>query len=322
MRGVTRTVTALFTDVVGSTDLLARLGRTVGEELRAKYIAGMRGALAVHRGHEVKTLGDGIMAVFDSSSDALACAVTMQRAVAAHTRRHPDQAVEIRVGLSAGETTHEDGDYFGMPIIEASRLCAAAAPGQVLVADVVRVLVGGSGIHRLEPAGAMTLKGLPAPTVAWEVCWDPDEEFALRVALADDSVLLRQGIAQVLESEGFEVVLQASDADSLLDGLPGARPDVVLLDVRMPPTHTDEGLVAADHIRANYPEVGVVVLSAEVQPAAARRLLESGTDGIGYLLKERVADITELSAAIRTVASGGSAIDPEVVARLAESQPA
>jgi class 3 adenylate cyclase/CheY-like chemotaxis protein len=316
MRGVTRTVTALFTDVVGSTDLLARLGRAAGEEVRSHHFAGMRGALAVHRGHEVKTLGDGFMAVFDSATDALSCAVTMQRAVAGHTRRHPEQALEMRVGLSAGETTHENGDYFGMPIIEASRLCAAAGPGQILAADVVRMLVGTS-MQRLEPAGAMTLKGLPVPTVAWELKWDDEDELALRVALADDSVLLRQGIAQVLESEGFDVVLQASDADTLMDGLPGARPHVVILDVRMPPTHTTEGLVAADRIRADYPEIGVVVLSAEVQAAAARRLLDGGTEGVGYLLKERVADIAELTAAIRTVASGGSAIDPEVIARLA-----
>ena len=99
--------------------------------------------------------------------------------------------------------------------------------------------------------------------------------------------------------------------------MPATRPHVVLMDVRMPPTHTTEGLIGRATIRAEHPEIGVLVLSAEVQPHAARRLLDDGTDGVGYLLKERIGDVAELIAAIRTVASGGSAIDPAVVARLA-----
>jgi DNA-binding NarL/FixJ family response regulator len=125
----------------------------------------------------------------------------------------------------------------------------------------------------------------------------------------------------VLEAEGLDVVLEAADADELLRGLAGARPHVVLVDVRMPPTHTVEGLEAAEHIRTEYPEMGVIVLSAAVEARAAERLLSDSTDGIGYLLKERVGDIEELTAAIRAVARGGSAIDPEVIARLgAESR--
>jgi DNA-binding NarL/FixJ family response regulator len=163
----------------------------------------------------------------------------------------------------------------------------------------------------------MTLKGLPAPVAACEVAGETGEDFALRVALADDSALLRQGVAQLLESDGVEVVLQAGDAESLLDQLPAARAHVAVLDVRMPPTHTTEGLDAAQRIRAEHPEVGVLLLSADVNASAAKRLLDDGTEGIGYLLKERVGDVAELSAAVRTVASGGSAIDPEVVDQLA-----
>jgi DNA-binding NarL/FixJ family response regulator len=129
-------------------------------------------------------------------------------------------------------------------------------------------------------------------------------------------VLLRQGIATALEAEGMDVVLQASDAQSLLEGLIGARPHVVVLDVRMPPTHTTEGLDAAEVIRSEHPATAVLVLSAAVQAGAARRLLSGKTEGIGYQLKDRVGDIAELSAAIRALASGGSAIDPEVIARL------
>jgi CheY-like chemotaxis protein len=296
--------------------VLFRSGAQGGDDLLNRHFVSLRGALAVHRGHEIKTLGDGMMAVFDSASDALGCAVTMQRTVERQGRAEPERSFEMRVGLSAGEAFQENGDFIGMPVVEASRLCAAAFPGQVLAADVVRVLVGSTAMARLEPVGELTLKGLPGPLMAWEVDWDSAEDGALRVALAEDSVLLRQGIARVLESEGIEVVLQASDAGALLEGLPAARPHVAVLDVRMPPTHTTEGLDAAERIRAEHPDVGVLLLSAEVQPSAARRLLDGASEGIGYLLKERVGDVGELLAAIRTIASGGSAIDPEVVAQL------
>jgi DNA-binding NarL/FixJ family response regulator len=120
----------------------------------------------------------------------------------------------------------------------------------------------------------------------------------------------------VLEAEGIDVVLQASDAESLLRDLVETRPHVVIVDVRMPPTHTTEGLDAAKRIRDEHPDIGVLVLSASVEPGAARRLLASATDGVGYLLKERVADISQLTTAIRTVARGGLAIDPAVVDQL------
>jgi class 3 adenylate cyclase len=313
MRTATRTVTILFTDLVGSTELAARLGSSASEDLRTHHFSTIRSALAVHRGDEVKTLGDGFMAAFDSSSDAIACAVTMQRSVARHNRQEPQREIGMRVGVSAGEATREGDDYFGMPVVEASRLCAAAQSGQILAADVVRVLVGSQAMHTLEPVAPMSLKGLPQPTVAWEVCWDADEGSALRVALAEDSVLLREGIARVLESESIDVVLQASNAEELLQGIDAARPHVVVCDVRMPPTHTDEGIRAAERIRAERRDIGVIVLSASIEPGAAARLLSDSTDGIGYLLKERVTDINELTAAIRTVASGGSAIDPHVI---------
>src|SRR3954471_7608126 len=137
--GQPRTVTALFTDVVGSTELLPTLGPEAAEQLRHRHFADMRGALAVHRGREVKTLGDGFMAVFDSATDALSCAVTMQRA----TRRHGGP-LRIRVGVSVGEAVEEDNDFFGVPVIQASRLCAAAEGDQILAADIVRLLAGGA----------------------------------------------------------------------------------------------------------------------------------------------------------------------------------
>jgi CheY-like chemotaxis protein len=223
----------------------------------------------------------------------------------------------MRVGVSAGEILEDEGDCFGPPVIEASRLCGVAVADQILVSELVRLLAGDGGLHRLEPAGEAELKGLPGPTVVWQLDWDRDEECALRVALADDSVLLREGLARVLEADRIDVVLQASDAESLLRALVATRPHVVVVDVRMPPTHTTEGLDAAERIRIEHPDIGVLVLSASVDPRAARRLLASGTSGVGYLLKERVADVDELTTAIRTVASGGSAVDPAVIDALA-----
>jgi class 3 adenylate cyclase/DNA-binding NarL/FixJ family response regulator len=313
----TRTLTVLFTDLVDSTPLMTTMDRDSADGVRARHFGGLRSALSIHRGREVKTLGDGTMAAFGSIGDALACAVTMQRSVARQNETHPGPPLAMRVGLSTGEVTEDDDDYFGTPVIEASRLCSAAGPQQILTTELVRMLVGSDGVHRVEPIGQMSLKGLPGPVGACEVGWADDEQSALRVALADDAALLRQGIARMLEAEGMEVVLEVEDAETLLAHLPAAAPHVAVLDVRMPPTHTTEGLDAADRIRREHPGVGVVVLSAEVHPSAARRLLDGGTDGVGYLLKERVGDVAELTAAIRTVASGGSAIDPEVAPRMA-----
>src|SRR5581483_4993360 len=123
-------------------------------------------------------------------------------------------------------------------------------------------------------------------------------------------------VASVLVAAGIDVVLQTSDAESLMSALSSTRPHVVVLDVRMPPTHTTEGLDAAHRIKSTHPDIGVLVLSASVDPAAARHLLRSATDGVGYLLKDRVTDVEELLAAIRSVAAGGSAIDPAVLDRL------
>jgi len=138
----------------------------------------------------------------------------------------------------------------------------------------------------------------------------------VRVALADDAVLFRQALAEAFTAAGLEVVGQAGDAAGIIAIAELERPEVVVMDVRMPPTFTTEGLDAALHLRDVAPEVGVLVLSQYVETRHAMRLLQSGTDGIGYLLKERVGDLGELIAAVRRVGSGGSVIDPEVVGQL------
>jgi DNA-binding NarL/FixJ family response regulator len=138
----------------------------------------------------------------------------------------------------------------------------------------------------------------------------------VRVAVADDAVLLREGLARLLEEAGFEVVGLAADGDELLDLIARSHPDVAVVDIRMPPTHTDEGLRAARVIRERWPEVGILVLSQHVNARYALELLSAGTDGVGYLLKERVSDLDELSSSVYRVGHGASVLDPAVVGQL------
>ena len=138
-----------------------------------------------------------------------------------------------------------------------------------------------------------------------------------RLVLADDSVLVREGIARLLVDAGFEVVAQVGDADGLLRAVREDRPDLAIVDIRMPPTHTTEGLRAAEEIRAEHGSaVGILVLSHHVEPSFAVRLLADGAGGVGYLLKDRVNDVDDFVDAVRRVARGGWVIDPAVVAVL------
>jgi DNA-binding NarL/FixJ family response regulator len=140
---------------------------------------------------------------------------------------------------------------------------------------------------------------------------------SLRLVLADDSLLLREGLVRLLADAGFDVVAQAGSADELLEAVRQHRPDVAIVDIRMPPTHTDEGLRAAEAIRAEHgTTVGILVLSQYVETTFALRLVDDGVGGVGYLLKDRVDDLEDFADAIRRIARGGSVIDPEVVAQL------
>jgi len=139
---------------------------------------------------------------------------------------------------------------------------------------------------------------------------------ALKVVIADDAVLLREGLARLLSESGLEVVAQAGDADDLLRKVGAHQPDVAVIDVRMPPSHTDEGLQAARRIRAEHPATAVLVLSQYVEEGYALDLLSETTERTGYLLKDRIADVDSFTDAVRRVAQGGSALDPEVVALL------
>jgi DNA-binding NarL/FixJ family response regulator len=134
--------------------------------------------------------------------------------------------------------------------------------------------------------------------------------------VAEDSVLLREGIARLLDDAGFEVVARCGDADELRKAVAALSPDVAIIDIRMPPTHTDEGLRAAVEIRATFPSVRVLLLSQYVEPAVAMTLFADSAGGAGYLLKDRISDVAEFVAAVRRVASGGTAVDPLIVSAL------
>lgn len=175
MAGGTATVTFLFVDLVGSTDLLHRIGDDANDELTRRYQALMREAVDRHGGDVLRTMGDGLTVVFEQSvGAAVACAVDMHRSIDRMGRADPLLRLQIRVGLSVGEASRLQGDWSGTPIFEAARLESKARPGTILVNDVIRVLLGNRGGFEFTPVGALELKGFPEPLPASEVAWEPD----------------------------------------------------------------------------------------------------------------------------------------------------
>jgi DNA-binding NarL/FixJ family response regulator len=185
-------------------------------------------------------------------------------------------------------------------------LCAHAEGGEVLLANATRALT--RGWPGLEEVGVLALKGLAGPTHVWRATWSADDTRPTRVILADDAVLVRQGLAEVLESDGIEVLAQVGDADELLRLVAELRPDVAIVDIRMPPTFTLEGIDAATRIRREYPDTGVLVLSQDAHTAHADRLMAASRTGVGLMLKEQVSDIAEFTRAVRAIAAGGVAM--------------
>jgi class 3 adenylate cyclase len=167
------TRSVLFTDLVGSTELRVRLGEEAADTLRRTHDALLADAITRHGGSVVKGLGDGVMATFESAADGVAAGVAVQQAVDAHGRRHPAEAFGVRVGLSVGDVSTEEGDVFGVPVVEAARLCAAAGGGEILAAELVRALARGRGGFAFEPMGDLELKGLAEAVPACRVLWEP-----------------------------------------------------------------------------------------------------------------------------------------------------
>jgi DNA-binding NarL/FixJ family response regulator/class 3 adenylate cyclase len=311
-------VTFLFADIEGSTRLVhetgERYGVLLGETRRM-----LREAIASCAGHEVEARGDELFAVFTDPRAAVDAAIAAQRAL-------QEGEVRVRMGVHTGRPQLSDEGYTGLDVHRAARIAAAGHGGQVLVSHATISLlpdlpVTDLGVHRLE--------GLPEAEPIHQLLADdlprnfPPLRYTLgrlgadmRVVLADDAVLLREGVARLLGEAGFEVVAQSGTADDLLRHVAMHKPDVAIIDIRMPPTQTDEGLRAAQQIRERFPETGVLVLSQHVEPAYAMELLAESAEGVGYLLKDRVSDVEEFAASVRRIAEGGSALDPAVVSQL------
>jgi class 3 adenylate cyclase len=168
----THTVTVLFTDLVGSTALLSRVGEDHAEALRREHFGVLREAVGGHDGREVKNLGDGLMVAFDAVSSALSCAIAMQQGIETRNR-DAGEPLFVRVAVAHGEADVEDGDYFGVPVVEASRLCGRTAGGEILTTELVRLLAGSRGGFEFERLGSMDLKGLEIPVEAIRVRWSP-----------------------------------------------------------------------------------------------------------------------------------------------------
>jgi DNA-binding NarL/FixJ family response regulator/class 3 adenylate cyclase len=315
-------LTFFFSDIEDSSGLLARLGDHYSAVLAdARDL--QRFAVRDAGGREINSSGDELFFVFESVESAAAAAREIQRAFAAHS--WPDrERVRVRIGLHSGEAETGNEGYVSIDVHRASRICDAGHGGQVLASEEVASALG-AGVKEL---GMFDFKGLSSPERIFQLVDDGlpadfpplrnarERRASLRAVIADDSALLREGLARLLEEAGIEVVGQARSADELLLKVRSFHPDVAIVDIRMPPTQTDEGIKAAREIREKYPGTGVLVLSQHVAHTYAVELLGESAEGLGYLLKDRVSNVEEFTDGVRRVAEGGSALDPLVVAEL------
>ena len=309
-------VTLLFTDIEGSTRLVQQLGDAYPATLEA-HRAKVRAALAAAGGDEVDCHGDEFSAAFADADAAVAAARAIQR--------DHEGDVRVRIGIHTGAPLRIEGGYVGLDVHRAARICAAGHGGQVLLSETSHAALRDAdglrdlGFHRLrgldQPERIYQLDGGLFPALRADAA-ELGLGARIRVVIAEDSILLREGVARLLEDAGFQIVAQAGDADELLASVRAHEPDIAIVDVRMPPTHTDEGLRAAQEIRERHPGVGVLVLSQYVETGYALELLHGSCEGVGYLLKDRVADVKEFASAVKRVAEGGSALDPEMVGLL------
>jgi DNA-binding NarL/FixJ family response regulator len=268
----------------------------------------------------VDSRGDELFAAFEQPAAALAAAERIQAGLAAE--EWPDEArVRVRAGLHTGLPMVGEDGYVGVEVHRAHRIAGAGHGGQVLLSEATVTLLSDAPVREL---GTFRLRDLPQPERLFQL-GEADygslrdaaaAEARMKIVIADDSVLLREGIVRLLEEAGFEVAAQSGTREDALRHVAMHKPDVAIVDIRMPPTHTDEGLRAAQEIRERFPDTGVLVLSQYVEPAYAMELLSESAEGVGYLLKDRVSDVDEFAAAVRRVGEGGSALDPTVVSQL------
>jgi len=324
----TGTVTFLLADVEGSTGMQQNVALDYPTVIR-RIRSILDSAVCDHGGQTVDAVGDEFLAAFTGAQEAVDAALAGQRSLRDET--WPDDTrVRVRIGLHTGNPSFGEEGYTGIDIVRAARIANAGHGGQILVsADTLAFLDGlpsvDLGLHRIQ--------GLEQPERIHQLIADdlPRDFPLLRntpstlgsdvtVVLADDTVLLREGVARLLEDVGFDVVAQSGNAEDLLRHVAMHKPSVAIVDIRMPPSHTDEGLRAAREIRERFPETGVLVLSQYVEADYAMDLLSESAERVGYLLKDRVADVEQFASAVKRVAEGGSALDPEVVSQLVGRQ--
>ena len=320
----TGTVTFLFADIESSTALQHEAPSEYPDAI-ALLRRLLREQVATNDGAESDAVGDEYVAVFADAASAARAALAMQRALR-DTEWPGGLRVRVRIGLHTGTPSFGEEGYTGIDVVRASRIANAGHGGQIVVSAQTLVSLDGTPSREL---GEFRLEGLPAAERIHQLLADdlPRDFPPLRntistlgagitVALADDTVLLREGIARLLADSGFAVVAQSGNPEDLLRHVAMHKPSVAIVDIRMPPTHTDEGIQAAREIRTSFPDTSVLVLSQYVEAAYAMDLFTDSTEGLGYLLKDRVADVEEFATAVRRVAEGGSALDPAVVGEL------
>jgi DNA-binding NarL/FixJ family response regulator/class 3 adenylate cyclase len=326
--------TFLIADVRGFSRFTSQRGDEAAAGLTVRFSEIVRSVVEQGGGAVVEFRGDEALAAFDSPRRAIRAAVALQARFEAETFGELDGVpLPVGIGLDVGEAVTVDHGYRGNALNLAARLCGLAGPGEVLVSAEVVHLAGRMDGVSYEEKGSMRFKNVDDPLRVIRIVpegSDPAERFAslgdplgtrpgherIRVLLADDSVLFREGIARLITDAEFDVVEQAADAEELMAKVRKVKPDIVVTDIRMPPTNTTEGLVAACEIREELPTVGVLVLSQYVEARHAVKLLQGAPDRVGYLLKDRVSNVSEFADAVRRVARGGSVIDPEVVSAL------
>jgi DNA-binding NarL/FixJ family response regulator/class 3 adenylate cyclase len=313
------TVTVLFADVEGSTGMLERLGQARWLAALAEYEKLLGASIAEHGGTLIKAIGDGHLAAFPSARGALRCAVEVQRSLP--LTNAPE--MRVRMGMHTGEPAVREDDLHGRTVVKAARIAGMAHGGEVLVSGIVRELAQADEDLDdeiwFEEGREVELRGLRGRHLVLAAQWDDLARDTLRVVIADDSALVRDGVAALLRECGVHVAAIAADAESLYREVEQHRPDVALVDIRMPPTGTTEGLVAAERLGRTHPEVGVLVLSQYLELSYALRLVEDREARRGYLLKDRVSEIETLLDAVRRVAHGGCVVDPAIVEGLVAS---
>jgi DNA-binding NarL/FixJ family response regulator len=282
-----------------------------GFDERPARLGDVERQVAAHAGWTITSAPDEFTLAFTGTVAGLRCALDIQDDFGSK--------LGLGIGVHAGEAS------FGRTVMRtgaaagAADIAACAARGETLASTLVRELAGDADPdicfgepREFEPGAAGSVRGAHAVTRA-----APGPVASLRVVIADDSAIVRDGLAAVLSAAGLIVAAVAGDSDALLSAVYSARPDIAIVDIRMPPTHTDEGLVAAERLRAEYPRIGILVLSQHAEPALAARLLEAAPDGrVGYLLKDRVSELAILIEALNRIEAGETVLDPEVSDRM------